>query len=262
MMRNLLFNFKLNKSSHAVRLLISAVILFSSLLIETVSSQAATVDDRIENFIYNDPKPEKTVYLTFDDGPSSYTLEILNLLEELDVPAIFFVIGENLEIVPNAEESLKEVIHRGHYIGLHSMTHDMDKLYNAPDAPQNFVNEMLEVRDKIKELTGGFESHLCRPPYGGKTHFKPGHYKALEEAGIECVDWNVDSLDWAKSSADQIFNQVVSDLKRSQYPNEVVLLFHEKKLTLEVLPRVIEYYRDLGYVFMPYYEGQEFDCLK
>ena len=153
-MRNLLFNFKLNKSSHAVRLLISAVILFSSLLIETVSSQAATVDDRIENFIYNDPKPEKTVYLTFDDGPSSYTLEILNLLEELDVPAIFFVIGENLEIVPNAEESLKEVIHRGHYIGLHSMTHDMDKLYNAPDAPQNFVNEMLEVRDKIKELTG------------------------------------------------------------------------------------------------------------
>ena len=85
---------------------------------------------------------------------------------------------------------------------------------------------------------------------------------ALEEAGLECVDWNVDSLDWSKSSADAIFNQVVADLKHSNYPNEVVLLFHEKKLTLEVLPRVIEYYRNQGYVFMPYYEGEEFDCMK
>lgn len=141
------------------------------------------------------------------------------------------------------------------------MTHNMDKLYNVPGAPQNFVNEMLEVKAKIKELTG-FESNLCRPPYGGKTHFKAGHYKALEEAGLECVDWNVDSLDWSKSSADAIFNQVVADLKHSNYPNEVVLLFHEKKLTLEVLPRVIEYYRNQGYVFMPYYEGEEFDCMK
>ena len=260
-MRNLLFNFKVNKSSHIVRFLFSAVMLLSSLLVQTVCIEAATVDDRIEKFIYNEPKSEKVVYLTFDDGPSKYTIEILDLLEKLDVPAIFFVIGENLDLLSNAEDSLKQIIHRGHYIGLHSMTHDMNKLYDSSNAPQNFVNEMLEVRDKIKEMTDGFESHLCRPPYGGKTHFKSGHYKALEEAGIECIDWNVDSLDWAKPSADQIFNQVVADLKRNEYPKEVVLLFHEKKLTLEALPRVIEYYRDLGYVFMPYYEGQEFECL-
>ena len=53
-----------------------------------------------------------------------------------------------------------------------------------------------------------------------------------------------------------------TDLKHNQYPDEVILLFHEKKLTLEVLPRIIEYYQDLGYVFMPYYEGEEFDCMK
>lgn len=221
---------------------------------------AATVEDRIEDFVYPKAKPEKTVYLTFDDGPSKYSHELMDLLEEYDVPAIFFVIGENLELVPDAKEILNEMISRGHYIGLHSMTHNMDTLYNVPNAPQNFVNEMLTLKGKISELTGGFESGLCRAPYGSGHHFKSGHLTALKEANLKCVDWNVDSLDWAKSSADQIYNQVVADLKRSNYPKEVVLLFHEKKLTLEVLPRVIEYYRSLGYEFVSYYEGQEFEC--
>lgn len=261
-MRNSLFGEKLNTSLKTFLFLIFGVILMALFYMNMITTKAATVDDRIDHFIYQDPKPEKVVYLTFDDGPSKYTLDILNLLEEEDVPAIFFVIGENIDMLSNAEDCLKEIIKRGHYIGLHSMTHNMDKLYNVPNAPQNFVNEMLEVREKIKELTGGFESNLCRPPYGGRTHFKAGHYRALDQAGLQCVDWNVDSLDWSKSSTDQIFNQVVADLKHNQYPDEVILLFHEKKLTLEVLPRIIEYYQDLGYVFMPYYEGEEFDCMK
>lgn len=260
-MRQLSCNLKLTMRFNLLIVFLNGLTILFMLFFGTMTTMAATVEDRMENFIYNEPKPEKVVYLTFDDGPSRYTLELLDLLEEHDIPAIFFVIGENIDLLSNADEVLNEVLKRGHYIGLHSMTHNMDKLYNVPGAPQNFVNEMLEVKAKIKELTG-FESNLCRPPYGGKTHFKAGHYKALEEAGLECVDWNVDSLDWSKSSADAIFNQVVADLKHSNYPNEVVLLFHEKKLTLEVLPRVIEYYRNQGYVFMPYYEGEEFDCMK
>lgn len=260
-MRNSLFNEKLSTNLKLFLCLLSVVMLIVLFCMNPIKARAATVEDRIDHFVYQDPKPEKVVYLTFDDGPSKYTLDLLDLLDKEDVSAIFFVIGENIDLLSNANEVLNEVVKRGHYIGLHSMTHDMDKLYNVPEAPQNFVNEMLEVRAKIKELTG-FESNLCRPPYGGKTHLKAGHYKALEEARIECVDWNVDSLDWAKSSTDAIFNQVVADLKHSDYPNEVVLLFHEKKLTLEVLPRVIEYYRNLGYVFMPYYEGEEFEFTK
>jgi len=261
-MRQLSCNLKLTKRFNLLIVFLNGLTILFMLFFGTMTTMAATVEDRMENFIYNEPKPEKVVYLTFDDGPSRYTLELLDLLEEHDIPAIFFVIGENIDMLSNAEDCLKEIIKRGHYIGLHSMTHNMDKLYNVPNAPQNFVNEMLEVREKIKELTGGFESNLCRPPYGGRTHFKAGHYTALEEANLQCVDWNVDSLDWSKSSADQIFNQVVADLKHNEYPNEVILLFHEKKLTLEALPRIIEYYQDLGYVFMPYYEGEEFDCMK
>lgn len=222
--------------------------------------KAATVEDRIEGFVNPKPKSERVVYLTFDDGPSKYSYELMDLLDEYDVSAIFFVIGENLDLFSESKQILNEMIERGHYIGLHSMTHNRSKLYYSQNAPQYFVNEMLTVKEKIAELTEGFESELCRAPYGARNHFKKGHYAAVDEVGLKCVDWNLDSLDWSKSSADQIYNQVVAQLKQNNYPNEVVVLFHEKKLTLQVLPRVIEYFRSLGYEFAPYQEGQEFEC--
>lgn len=251
-MRKLLTNNKLH-----LFLFFSFLSCLLSVCCPTVKS--ATVEDRIDHFIYHEPKPDKVAYLTFDDGPSKYTKEILDLLEREQVPAVFFVIGESINNIPHSGEILNEILDHGHYIGLHSMTHDLDKLYNSPDAAHNFVNEMLEVRGKVKELTG-FESNLCRPPYGGRGHFTKAHYQAIKDAGLNCVDWNVDSLDWAKSSSSEIMDEVVKDLEMAHYPDEVVLLFHEKKLTLETLPQVFNYYRELGYVFMPYCEGDEFDC--
>ena len=103
-MRNSLFNEKLNTTLKSFLFLIFGVILMALCCMNTITPRAATVDDRIDHFIYQDPKPEKVVYLTFDDGPSKYTLDLLNLLEEEDVPAIFFVIGENIDLLSNADE--------------------------------------------------------------------------------------------------------------------------------------------------------------
>lgn len=256
------FNFKFLKSMFIkngfIFMLLSLIV--CCFMVPSFNIFAMTVEDRVDDFIYNKEKPEKVVYLTFDDGPSKYSLEILDLLQQYEVSAIFFVIGDNIEMIPNGQEALAEMVNRGHYIGLHSMTHDMNRLYYGASAPQNFVNEMLAAQAKISDLTGGFKSQLCRPPYGGRNHLTKAHYVALEEAGLRCIDWNVDSLDWSKSSADQIFNQVVAEQKRNGDAKEIVLLFHEKKHTLEVLPRVIEYYRSLGYEFMPYCEGEELNC--
>lgn len=249
---------KFNKVAR-ILLLFLGISLLSTLFL-SCPIKAATVEDRIEGFVKPKPKPEKVVYLTFDDGPSTYSYELMDLLDEYDVPAIFFVIGENLDLVSDSKEILNEMIKRGHYIGLHSMTHNRNILYYSQNAPQNFVNEMILLKEKISKLTDGFESQLCRAPYGARNHFKKGHYVAVEEAGLTCIDWNIDSLDWSKLSADQIYNQVVSELKHNNYPNETVLLFHEKKLTLQVLPRVVEYFRSLGYEFTAYQEGQEFEC--
>ena len=80
------------------------MITFCSLFMGSFDTFAATVEDRVDDFIYNKEKPEKVVYLTFDDGPSRHSLEILDVLDQYDVPAIFFVIGENIELFSNAKE--------------------------------------------------------------------------------------------------------------------------------------------------------------
>lgn len=253
-----LYKIKFNRVASSMLLFLGISLLTTVFLSSYI--KAATVEDQIEDFENPKTKDEKVVYLTFDDSPSKYSYELLDLLNEYDIPAIFFVIGENLDLFSDSKEILNEMIKRGHYIGLHSMTHNRNKLYYSQNAPQNFVNEMLTVKEEIAKLTEGFESNLCRAPYGARNHFKKGHYVAIEQAGLKCVDWNVDSLDWSKSSADQIYNQVVAEMKHNDYPNEVVMLFHEKKLTLQVLPRVIEYLRSLGYEFAVYHEGDEFEC--
>ena len=101
-MRQLLTNNKLRAT------FLSFLVMMLSSLLSVCSPivKSATVEDRIDHFIYQEPKPEKVVYLTFDDGPSAHTLDLLNLLEQEQVPAVFFVIGENINNVPNSGEFL------------------------------------------------------------------------------------------------------------------------------------------------------------
>ena len=215
-----------------------------------------TVDGQVDEFIANNPLPPKIAYLTFDDGPSIYSSELLDVLKEYEVPAIFFVTGDSFENIPYARESLTRMIEEGHYVGLHSMSHDRNKLYMRPDSPQLFVQEMLELKELISEMTGGYVTNLCRAPYGAQLYFKKGHWKAVEEAGLYCLDWNVDSRDWANKSVETILNQVQQELKGEDLPDTIVLLFHEHPTTVQALSKVIEYVRDLDYTFVPYVEGE------
>ena len=210
---------------------------------------------------YMSESDEKILYLTFDCGYEKGNTEaILDALKKHNAPAAFFVVGHYLESAPDL---VKRMVEEGHVVGNHTYHHpDMSKISD----PAAFQKEMDDVKALYKDITGQEMAMYYRPPQG---KYSTANLKMAKELGystffwsLAYVDWNVDSLDWSKSSADAIFNQVVADLKHSNYPNEVVLLFHEKKLTLEVLPRVIEYYRNQGYVFMPYYEGEEFDCMK
>ena len=108
-------------------------------------------------------------------------------------------------------------------------------------------------------MTGGFKSELCRAPYGtGGGTFTPEHIKALNEAGFKCWDWDVDSLDWKYSDANQILEKIEADTQLKSAATNLVVLFHEKNSTLEALPRVIEYYQNLGYEFLPYNPEQHF----
>jgi len=221
--------------------------------------KAMTVENQIDQFIGYDTRPEKIAYLTFDDGPSIYSSELLDILVGYEVPAIFFVTGESLENMPKAHESLIRMLDEGHYVGLHSMSHDRTKLYMRPNSPQLFVQEMLELKELIFEITGGFETNLCRAPYGAQLYFRKEHWEAVEESGLYCIDWNVDSKDWSHNSVEAIFNQIENELNHEELPDTMVLLFHENPIAVQALPKLIEYIKDLGYTFVPYIEGEIID---
>lgn len=225
---------------------------------------AQQVDKKVEEFIQYDQRPQKIAYMTFDDGPSIYTEKLLGVLKTYEVPAIFFVMGDSIDIMTNGrgETLLNRMLEDGHHIGYHSMTHNRDRLYFLPDSPSIFVQEMRDIREKVAGLTNGYWSSLCRAPYGKMTHFQKAHWPVVEKSGFYCIDWNIDSLDWAVNSTGEIYNRVVREMGRANFPDQVVLLFHEKDITADALPSVIEFVRSKGYTFVPYVEGEIIQVLE
>jgi len=202
----------------------------------------------------------KVAYITFDDGPSIYTGKLLDVLKEYEVPGIFFVLGSHMEEVPNADEILQRIVDEGHYIALHTMTHDKNALYWTEKSPSMFTREMFQLKSEVEKRTGHV-TNLCRAPFGKRGHFKAAHYKAVEDAGLYCIDWHIDSKDWAKRNAGEIYDQVVRELERCKDNDEIVLLFHEYQRTVDVLPSVIKLLQNQGYRFEPYVEGKVFEGL-
>ena len=151
-------------------------------------------------------EPEKVVYLTFDDGPSSLTSRILDVLADHDVSATFFMQGSNLK-KEHLQESVKRAVKEGNYVGGHSMTHDYKTLYQQ----NQFVPEMKETLSLIHHITGT-TPHLVRPPYGSA----PGLHntqirKQLAAGGIKIWDWTIDSRDWQLKGNP---NQIIENIKK------------------------------------------------
>lgn len=218
--------------------------------------------DVLEFILEEESQSDKVAYITFDDGPSIYTEALLDVLNEYDVPAIFFVLGQSINYHPEAEQILNRIHDEGHFIGLHTMTHSKDALYWKEISPQNFVDEMFQLKDQVDEITG-HRTNLCRAPYGKRGHFKPAHFHATQKAGLYCIDWHVDSQDWAKQNASQIYDEVVRGVQGvDSDQSEVVFLFHEYQRTVTALPLILDYLIGEGYRFEPYMEGNTFEGLE
>ena len=188
----------------------------------------------------------KTVYLTFDDGPSIYTKEILDTLDKYGVKATFFVVNGK------QNHLMKEIVNRGHQIGLHTYTHRYDVLYKSEQAYYDDLNKINEV---VKNETG-VETKLIRFPGGSSNAISKKYSKGLMtkltasvvENGYYYYDWNCTNGDaeGAKTVTDQL--RYCSKFPRSA--NEIVVLMHDnKKLTAQSLPYIIEYYKACGMEF-------------
>lgn len=179
------------------------------------------------------------VYLTFDDGPSIYTNDILDILDSYNVKATFFVVGKE---GTNAEEALQRIVDEGHTLGMHSYSHKYKELYESMDS---FTQDFARIRDSIYQATG-VESVCYRFPGGSSNTVSKidmhDFIEYLDSQGVEYYDWNVSSGDGGsmKLSTDTLLENCTKDIDTR---DTSIILLHdsaEKPTTVEALPDIIE----------------------
>jgi len=190
-------------------------------------------------FVWDVPSEQKTVYLTFDDGPiPEITQWVLDILQKHNIKATFFCIGDNIEKHPHI---FQKVIDEGHTIGNHTFNHING--WNTPDAAylQNVEECRLSIIKGVRT-----DAKLFRPPYG---KIKPSQATAVKKMGYKIIMWDVLSADFDTTiTPEQCLQNVIKNAT-----NGSVIIFHDsiKAFTnLEyALPGVIEYLKKNGFSF-------------
>lgn len=193
---------------------------------------------------------EKTIYLTFDDGPSDNTDQVLKILDEKGVKATFFVIGREDE---TSIQRIKKAAAAGHTIGMHSYSHDYEKIYTSvEDFLADFYKLFVILRDEA-----GVTPTVFRFPGGSLNNYNQGVYKEIVaemlRRGFRYYDWNLSAEDAAKKSpsASTIVEGITTYSAQKKHG---VVLMHDSahcKTTVEALPALIDKLREQGFSFAP-----------
>ena len=219
------------------------------------SRNAALEGETITSMVYSGAEemqkgPSKTygkvAYLTIDDGPSEYTDEIIKILNKNNVKATFFMINNNMQAYP---EQVKNIVENGNTAGFHSVSHDIHKLYvSKTSAKEEFDTNQAT----FKKITGQ-TSKVIRLPFGSKPYTPRASYNALVDSGYKLWDWTLDTEDWRSTSS-----QIMENVKKySSGSDNVVLLMHERKQTVEILDEMIKYLKSEGFEILPIKQSDE-----
>ena len=194
--------------------------------------------------------PNKTAYLTFDDGPSGNTDIILQTLQEENVKATFFVVGTD-----NADNlaRMRRIVQEGHTIGMHSYSHSYKKIYASVEA---FLKDMYQVFNLIKDTTG--VTPTCfRFPGGSINSYNKAVYKDIKaemiRRGFVPYDWNVSSGDASttKYTPEQLTGHVLNGIGSK---SRIIVLMHDsssKENTAQAVRQIIIGIREKGFIFAP-----------
>lgn len=174
-------------------------------------------------------KEAKLVAFTFDDGPSKYTLDIANILEEYNASATFFEVGYNIKAHP---EITKELSERGFEIANHTTDHS--KLTKLTEA--KYLSKINDNNAIFKELTGKDMPYL-RPPYGSYND------KIKAKAGVPIVTWSLDTRDWESRNKDKVIEMVINNIKDGD-----IILFHDLyESTRDAVKELMPLLKEQGY---------------
>jgi peptidoglycan/xylan/chitin deacetylase (PgdA/CDA1 family) len=180
--------------------------------------------DRVPGLLRKGSTASKRVALTFDDGPDSLTLRYLDLLDDLGVPATFFVCGNRAEKQP---ELVREYLRRGHQVASHG--------YDHTSFPKLSRKQLLDQLDKTEAAIGGQVSGRAwvRPPHGSLDAMSLITARA---AGYVIALWSLDSQDYTDKDPASLAERCSPKVVRGGD----VILFHEgQEWTLEALPRIV-----------------------
>ncbi|MGL6173885.1 MAG: polysaccharide deacetylase family protein [Cellulosilyticaceae bacterium] len=213
--------------------------------VENLKKEGITID------LNSEIKNKKSAYLTFDDGPSNNTVQILDFLKANNIKATFFVLGKG-----NQADIYRRIVDEGHTIAIHSNTHEYKDIYQNVDS---FMADVKRLSDLIEKETGvkpdvlrfpGGSNNTISHRYGGKD-LMDQIIPAVEAEGYAYFDWNVDSMDAAKGLQDKqvIVNSVLNGAK---YTDNAVILMHDaapKTTTVDALPEIVEGLKEQGFIF-------------
>ena len=179
------------------------------------------------------------VYLTFDDGPSIYTDDILDILDEYGVKATFFVVGR--ENTASYSRYIR-IVEEGHTLGMHSYSHVYSDIYASPES---FAADTQKIRSLLEDVTGQTPV-FYRFPGGSSNDVSATDVRELadylESQGIIYFDWNVSSGDAGKVplTSDQIVRNALNGIETR---DTTVILLHDtaaKRSTVAALPAILE----------------------
>ncbi|EMF0259331.1 polysaccharide deacetylase family protein [Enterococcus hirae] len=208
----------------------------------TVTQQTITSSQTIETSKEQELKPstttntetkaQKTIALSFDDGPNGTTTpKLLKILKDQQIHGTFFALGQNIQLYP---EVVKQAVMDGNEVGNHSYDHqDLTRL-----SLESVESELKKTDEDIKKVTGKTAAFV-RPPYGSTSN------RVAQLIKRPIILWSVDSEDWKTRNSEMIVQRVQNTVH-----NGAILLFHDiYSETINAMPQIIEYLKGQGYQF-------------
>lgn len=243
------------------KLELSAIYLMAALLVLSVASLVGKVvtAEAMENYpqlrvtpIAAHSQPTgKTVYLTFDDGPSKNTEKVLDVLLEKDAKATFFVTAQNFD-ADYAPVMLQRMVDEGHAVALHTYSHKVGEIYRSVDSfladlnkLNDYLYETIGVRPKILRFAGGSATVNCAP------QTMKAIIEEITDRGYQFYDWDVVSGDDTPQAkpAETIAKVVIDGAKKKE---QVIILLHDNPAattTPAAVAQIIDTLRADGYNF-------------
>jgi peptidoglycan/xylan/chitin deacetylase (PgdA/CDA1 family) len=180
------------------------------------------------------PGHRRVVALTFDDGPSIYTHQVLDILKRNRIHATFFLIGEQ---VRGNETLVRRELAEGHAVGNHTFTH--------ANVSGGGLQQLTSTQGAIRRAAH-YTPCLFRAPFGAVSRTIIGQARGL---GLDTIEWDVDPRDWSRPGTDTIYSRVVGGARP-----ESIILMHDgggpRNETVSALPRIIRTLRSRGYGFV------------